>query len=92
MKLSASHTLAALALLALGHLSAQTIEGPPSLIDYQGRLLNESGEALDDANTLPGNGQNFEIRFRIWDDISATDSANLIWAETQTVPVVDGNF
>jgi len=92
MKSTASFHLALLACLGLSSLSAQSIEGPPSLIDYQGRLLNESGEALDDANTIPGNGQNFEIRFRIWDDISATDSTNLIWAEKQTVTVVDGNF
>ncbi len=63
---------------------AADVFGPPSTIDYQGRVLDVSGNAL--APTTPAN---FEIQFRIYDSQSGS---NVIWAEKQLVTVSKGQF
>jgi len=65
-----------LALLPLGsaHVRAQSV---PSLVNYQGRLTDQTGAALPAGN--------YTIQFRLWD--SPTSTSNLIWAQQQTIAV-----
>jgi hypothetical protein len=53
----------------------------PALVNYQGKLLDQSG------NTVP-NG-NYELQFRLW---SAASAGSLIWGRTYQVNVQDGLF
>lgn len=74
---------AALCLLTAGLASAQ-IAGPPNRIDYQGQVLDSSGNPL--ANTTP---TNYTMQFRLWD---AQTGGTLVWSESQTVTVSKGAF
>jgi hypothetical protein len=68
-------TVAATAVLALAlAVSAQSV---PNLINYQGRLTDQTGAPL--ALGVYG------IQFKLWDSPSATNAADLIWAEQQRV-------
>ena len=60
------------------------IEGPPNRIDYQGQVLDSSGNVL--APTAP---TNYTMRFRLYD---SQTGGNLIWSESQTVTVSKGAF
>jgi len=80
-------TLTALLSLATAVPSFAQVEGSPSTIDYQGRVLD-----LNSAPIAPGTAQNIEMYFRVWNHISDRNPANLIWAEKQIVTVLDGNF
>ena len=66
------------------HLHAQTIQGAPGTIDYQGKALDATGNVL--APTTP---TNYEIRFKIYD---AQEGGAVIWSEKQIVTVSKGLF
>ncbi len=57
---------------------------PPSLMSYQGYLVDGNGNAL--APTVP---VNYSIVFRIY---SASSGGTALWVENQTVTVDKGNF
>jgi hypothetical protein len=71
--------LGVLALLALAPARADDI---PAAVNYQGKLTDSSGKAL--TNGL------YTIDFRIWDDLSSTNSADYIWGREFPV-YVGGN-
>ena len=60
------------------------IFGPPSTVDYQGRLLDSTGTPF--ADTAP---TNYELRFRLYD---AQTGGTVVWAEKQIVTVSKGQF
>lgn len=67
---------------------AQTVTtGLPGFISYQGRVLNNSGGLVG-----AGTPVNRTVVFRIWDHPSNTADANLIYSETQTVTIAEGEF
>lgn len=76
------------AILALCPLlvTAQTT-AVPNFISYQGRVVDSAG-----ANVGAGTPVNRTVIFRIWDSPSSTAIANLIYSESQTVTVSDGEF
>ena len=65
-------------------LHAQTIQGAPGTIDYQGKALDATGNVL--APTTP---TNYEMRFKIYD---AQEGGAVIWSEKQIVTVSKGLF
>ena len=75
-----SMTLIATALLWAAAL-CQAADRVPALINYQGKLLDNSG------NIVP-NG-NYQLEFRVW---SAASSGSLIWGRTYPVNVSEGLF
>ena len=66
--------------------TAQT-SAVPGFISYQGRVVDASG-----ANVGAGTPVNRTVIFRIWDNPSSTNAANLIYSEAQTVTVSEGEF
>ncbi|MEX1116421.1 MAG: hypothetical protein WEB53_14315 [Akkermansiaceae bacterium] len=87
MKLRPLLTLcAALLALSTGHATAQT-SAVPGFISYQGRVVDATG-----ANVGAGTPVNRTVIFRIWDNPSSTNTANLIYSEAQTVTVSEGEF
>ena len=67
---------------------AQTIStGLPSFISYQGKVLNSSGGLVG-----TGTPVNRTVTFRIWNHPSNTLVTNLIYSETQTVTITEGEF
>jgi hypothetical protein len=58
--------------------------GPPSTIDYQGRLLDSAGLVL-----APDEAANFKVQFRLYD---APTGGTIVWAEEQIVTVLKGQF
>jgi hypothetical protein len=60
----------------------RTQGGAPMLINYQGRLT-------DPTTGRPKPDDDYSMRFKLYD---AETGGNLIWAETQTVPVSGGLF
>jgi hypothetical protein len=71
-------TVLAIALMAIASFAAADV---PQLINYQGRLTDESGNPVPDAN--------YQITFTIYDDSTAGTSN---WTETQSVAVTGGLF
>jgi hypothetical protein len=59
----------------------------PSTISYQGRVLDTSGTPVG-----AGTPVNRTVIFRIWDSASSTAAANLLYSESQTVTISDGEF
>ena len=57
---------------------------PPSLMSYQGFLVDANGAGL-----APNNPQNFSVVFRIYGSPKGTDR---VWTEAQTVTIDKGNF
>ena len=51
----------------------------PSLINYQGRLTDQTGAALPSAN--------YGLQFRLWDSATNAAPGGLIWAQQQNVSV-----
>jgi microcystin-dependent protein len=51
----------------------------PNLINYQGRLTDQTGAALPQ-------GQ-YQIQFRLWDSPTATNTSDLIWGQQQTLTI-----
>ena len=88
MKLRHLPTLCA-ALLALCPTlaTAQSTSAVPGLISYQGRVVDAAG-----ANVGAGTPVNRTVIFRIWDNPSSTNTANLIYSESQVVTVSEGEF
>ncbi len=78
--------LAAAVLLPLWA-SAQAPTAVPSTISYQGRVLDTSGAPVG-----AGTPVNRTVIFRIWDSASSTAAANLLYSESQTVTISDGEF
>jgi microcystin-dependent protein len=74
---------AALLALAPALCSAQS-NGVPNFIDYQGKVLDSSGNLL-----APDAPTNYEVQFRIYD---AATGGTVIWAEKQLVTVLKGEF
>jgi len=56
--------------------SAQSV---PNLINYQGRLTDQTGAALPQGL--------YQIQFRLWDSPTATNSIDLIWGQQYTLAV-----
>ncbi len=77
---------AALLALCPTFASAQT-SAVPGFISYQGRVVDAAG-----ANVGAGTPVNRTVIFRIWDNPSSTNAANLIYSESQTVTVSEGEF
>ncbi len=77
---------AVLLTLAPSPAAAQT-SAIPGFISYQGRVVDASG-----ANVGTGTPVNRTVIFRIWDNPSSTNTANLIYSEVQTVTVSEGEF
>jgi hypothetical protein len=85
MKTKFTYILALLAFqlsLSFGQTSAV-----PGTISYQGRVYNPDGTLLG-----AGTPVNRTVIFRIWDSPSATTEANLLYSESQTVTISEGNF
>ena len=78
--------LALLLGLFAGHSPALQAQNgfPPSLMSYQGFLVDANGAGL-----APNNPQNFSVVFRIYGSSSGTDR---LWTEAQTVTIDKGNF
>lgn len=57
---------------------------PPSLMSYQGFLVDANGAAL-----APNNPQNFSVVFRIY---GVSSAGTPVWTEAQTVTIDKGNF
>lgn len=69
--------LAALGMiLGASHSPAQSV---PSLVNYQGRLTDQTGAPLPAGP--------YTVQFRLWNDPSATGGNNLIWAQQQSVVI-----
>ena len=62
---------------------------PPDRMTYQGYVVDANGNALGGTNTGP---KNYDVIFRIYNDQSATATANKLWTEQQTVTVDRGYF
>ena len=63
----------------LAMLSSALAQSVPPLINYQGRLTDQTGAPL----TAGAYG----IQFRLWDFATATNSSDLIWAQQQNLAV-----
>ncbi len=59
--------------------------GTPSILSYQGRLTNASGDLLDSSS-----GTTYHFKFSIWDtsDTSITSSVHRLWPTTPTSYVI----
>lgn len=57
---------------------------PPSLMSYQGFLVDANGAGL-----APNNPQNFSVVFRIY---GVSSAGTALWTEAQTVTIDKGNF
>lgn len=64
--------------------AGRSAEAVPKLINYQGKLTDETGSPL-------ASGQ-YALQFRIWDDPLASDANHLIWGQEYGVAVLQGLF
>jgi hypothetical protein len=87
MKLRDLPTLCAALLALCPTLATAQTSAVPGFISYQGRVVDAAG-----ANVGAGTPVNRTVIFRIWDNPSSTNTANLIYSEAQTVTVSDGEF
>jgi microcystin-dependent protein len=69
------------AFLALSQALAQQPNSVPKLINYQGKLTNAEGLALQNGN--------YEVRFTLWDVASG---GNLVWGENRSITLIGGVF
>jgi len=78
--------LALLLGLFAGHSPALQAQNgfPPSLMSYQGFLVDANGTGL-----APNNPQNFSVVFRIY---GVSSGGTALWTEAQTVTIDKGNF
>jgi microcystin-dependent protein len=78
--------LALLLGLFAGHSPALQAQNgfPPSLMSYQGFLVDANGAGL-----APNNPQNFSVVFRIY---GVSSAGTALWTEAQTVTIDKGNF
>jgi hypothetical protein len=70
--------------LAAPRVHAQATANPPSLMTYQGYLVDVNGTAL--GTNAP---KNYDVIFRVWDSASGGTE---LWGEQQTVTVDKGYF
>ena len=79
-----------LVLLLLPQTWARAVSGVPTILGYQGRLTNSSGDLLG------GSGTTYYFKFSIWDHISSTNTVNRVWPSsapgTVTTTVRQGVF
>ncbi len=87
MKLRHLPTLCAALLALCSTLATAQTSAVPGFISYQGRVVDAAG-----ANVGAGTPVNRTVIFRIWDNPSSTNTANLIYSEAQTVTVSEGEF
>lgn len=87
MKLHPLLTACAALLALCPTLATAQTTAVPGFISYQGRVVDAAG-----ANVGAGTPVNRTVIFRIWDSPSSTNTANLIYSESQTVTVSDGEF
>jgi hypothetical protein len=87
MKLRHLPSLCAALLALCPTLATAQTSAVPGFISYQGRVVDAAG-----ANVGAGTPVNRTVIFRIWDNPSSTNTANLIYSEAQTVTVSDGEF
>jgi hypothetical protein len=87
MKLRHLPSLCAALLALCSTLATAQTSAVPGFISYQGRVVDASG-----ANVGAGTPVNRTVIFRIWDNPSSTNTANLIYSEAQTVTVSEGEF
>jgi len=87
MKLPHLLTACAVLLTLAPTLATAQTSAVPGFISYQGRVVDASG-----ANVGAGTPVNRTVIFRIWDNPSSTNTANLIYSEAQTVTVSEGEF
>lgn len=87
MKLRHLPSLCAALLALCPTLAIAQTSAVPGFISYQGRVVDAAG-----ANVGAGTPVNRTVIFRIWDNPSSTNTANLIYSEAQTVTVSDGEF
>lgn len=87
MKLHPLLTACAALLALCPTLATAQTSAVPGFISYQGRVVDAAG-----ANVGAGTPVNRTVIFRIWDSPSSTNTANLIYSESQTVTVSDGEF
>ncbi|HTH49706.1 MAG TPA: tail fiber domain-containing protein [Candidatus Limnocylindria bacterium] len=73
--------------LQLSPALGQATANPPERMTYQGFLVGSDGVAL--GNSAP---KNYDVIFKIYNHETASDAANLLWAEQQTVTVDKGYF
>lgn len=85
MKISFTFILTLLALQS--SLSWAQTSAVPGTISYQGRVLTSAGTLLG-----AGTPVNRTVIFRIWDSPSNTTAANLLYSESQTVTISEGEF
>ena len=62
---------------------------PPERMTYQGYVVDANGNILGNTNTGP---KNYNVIFRIWNDQTASATANRVWTEQQTITVDKGYF
>lgn len=82
------HTLRLLTLAFLAVVPSLAAQSTiPGFISYQGRVADSTG-------TLVGNGTavNRTVVFRIWNGLSTSGAANLLYSEKQTVTILNGEF
>jgi hypothetical protein len=87
MKLRHLPTLCAALLSLYSTLATAQTSAVPNFISYQGRVLDGSG-----GNVGTGTPVNRTVIFRIWDNPSSTAVANLLYSESQTVTISEGEF
>ena len=87
MKLHHLPTLCAALLALCPTLATAQTSAVPGFISYQGRVVDAAG-----ANVGAGTPVNRTVIFRIWDNPSSTNTANLIYSESQVVTVSEGEF
>lgn len=79
-----------LIILAAGSTALRAASGsPPDKMSYQSYLVDAGGYPLGNTNTGP---KNYDVVFRIWNDQTATATANRLWTEQQTITVDKGYF
>ena len=66
---------------------AQATPNPPARMTYQGFLVGSDGVAL--GNSAP---KNYDVIFTLYNNETASASANILWGEQQTVTVDKGYF
>jgi hypothetical protein len=59
----------------------------PKLMNYQGYLTDSSGDPLGS-----GESEIRKVTFRFWDVVEAGAEANLLYAESHDVTILEGNF
>lgn len=65
-------------------LIATASDSVPKLINYQGKLTDETGNPL-------ASGQ-YTLQFRIWDDPTNSDAGHLVWGQEYSLAVLQGVF